>query len=164
MGLIRYSCDHILGHHEPIHVKFGVWRFFIMLYRNMVMKLLKCKKKIFDDVTLRYSIPSLHLVYVEWTNNHHQNLIETLLFLPSDSISKPTVQYAVKVQRSLAPLSRFRGSHITTAHEQECCRFQSYAKSVPSPMKFTSEIYKAWTTFLRSTTTEALWRMTLTAY
>ena len=50
--------------------------------------------------------------------------------------------YAVKVQRSLAPLSRFRGSHITTAHEQ-CCRFQSYAKSVPSPMKLTSEIDKA---------------------
>ena len=51
-------------------------------------------------------------------------------------------EYAVKVQRSLAPLSRFHGSHITTAHEQ-CCRFKSYAKSVPSPMKFTSEIDKA---------------------
>ena len=24
VGLIRYSCCHILGHHEPIHVKFGV--------------------------------------------------------------------------------------------------------------------------------------------
>ena len=51
--------------------------------------------------------------------------------------------YAVKVQRSLAPLSRFRGSHITTAHEQQCCRFQRYANSVPSPMKLTSEIDKA---------------------
>ena len=60
-------------------------------------------------------------------------------------------EYAVKVQRSLAPLSRFRGSHITTAHEQRC-RFQSYAKTVPSPMKFTGEIDKAWTTFLGSTT------------
>ena len=47
MGLIRYSCGHILGHHEPIHVKFGVWRFFIMLYRNMVMKMLKCKQFFF---------------------------------------------------------------------------------------------------------------------
>ena len=28
MGLIRYSCGHISGHHEPIHVKFGVWGFF----------------------------------------------------------------------------------------------------------------------------------------
>ena len=24
MGLIRYSCGHISGHNEPIHVKFGV--------------------------------------------------------------------------------------------------------------------------------------------
>ena len=64
------------------------------------------------------------------------------------------LQYAVKVQRSLAPLSRFPGSHIPTAHEQECCRFQSYANSVRSPMKFTSEIDIAWTTFLGSTTTD----------
>ena len=63
--------------------------------------------------------------------------------------------YAVKAQTSLAPLSRFRGSHIT-AHEQQCCRFQSYAKAVPSPMKLTSEIDKAWTTFLGSTTTDHL--------
>ena len=62
--------------------------------------------------------------------------------------------YAVKVHRSLAPLSRFRGSHIPTAHEQECCRFQSYANSVWSPMKFTSEIDIAWTTFLGSMTTD----------
>ena len=39
------SCCHISGHHEPIHVKFGVWKFFIMFYWNMVMKLLKCKKE-----------------------------------------------------------------------------------------------------------------------
>ena len=52
-------------------------------------------------------------------------------------------QYAVKAQTSLAPLSRFRGSRITTAHAQECCRFQSYAKTVPSRMKFTSEIDQA---------------------
>ena len=63
-------------------------------------------------------------------------------------------QYAVKAHTSLAPLSRFRGSHITTAHEQQCCRFQSYAKTVPSQIKFTSEIDKAWTTFLGSTTTD----------
>ena len=30
MGLILYSCGHILGPHEPIPTKFGVWRFFIM--------------------------------------------------------------------------------------------------------------------------------------
>ena len=46
----------------------------------------------------------------------------------------------------IAPLSRFRGSHITTAHEQQCCRFQSYAKTAPS---WPYEIDKAWTTFLK---------------
>ena len=35
---------------------------------------------------------------------------------------------------------------------------------MPSHMKFTSEIYKAWTTFLGSTTTDELWRRNLTAY
>ena len=45
MGLIRYSCSHISGHHEPIHVKLGVWGFFIMFYWNIVMKMLKCKKE-----------------------------------------------------------------------------------------------------------------------
>ena len=33
------------GHLEPIHVKFGVWGFFIMLYWNRVIKMLKCKKE-----------------------------------------------------------------------------------------------------------------------
>ena len=35
---------------------------------------------------------------------------------------------------------------------------------MPSRMKLTSEIYEAWTTFLGSTTTDELWRRTLTAY
>ena len=35
-------------------------------------------------------------------------------------------QYAVKAQTSLALLSRFRGSRVTTAHAHQCCRFQSY--------------------------------------
>ena len=59
MGLNRYSCGHILGHHEPIHVKFGVWRFFIIAlpkygHENAEMQ----KKKKNDDVTLQYSIGS----------------------------------------------------------------------------------------------------------
>ena len=62
--------------------------------------------------------------------------------------------YAVKAQTSLAPLSRFRGSRVTTGHAHQCCRFQSYAKTVPSRMKLTSEVDKAWTTFLGSTTTD----------
>ena len=40
-----HSCGYILGHQEPIHIKFGVWGFFIMFYWNMVMKMPKCKKK-----------------------------------------------------------------------------------------------------------------------
>ena len=46
-------------------------------------------------------------------------------------------QYAVKAHTSLAPLSRFRGSHSTTTHEEQCCRFQSYAKTA-----IANEIYK----------------------
>ena len=44
MGLIRYSCGHISGHREPIHVKF-VWGVFITFYWNMVVKILECKKE-----------------------------------------------------------------------------------------------------------------------
>ena len=44
MGLMLYSCGHILGPHEPIPTKFGVWRFFIMLYRTMKTKSWKCWK------------------------------------------------------------------------------------------------------------------------
>ena len=65
-------------------------------------------------------------------------------------------EYAVNVQRSLAPLSWFPGSRKPTAHVHQCCRFQSYGRAedcMPSPMKFTSEVYIAWTTFLGSTTT-----------
>ena len=63
MGLIRYSCGHILGHHEPIHVKFGVWRFFIMLYRNKVMKMLKCKQKILMTSQFGTLLANLHLFF-----------------------------------------------------------------------------------------------------
>ena len=59
-----------------------------------------------------------------------------------------------KAQTSLAPLSRFRGSHVTTAHEQQCCRFQSYAKIVPSRMKLTLKLTKREPAFLGSTKTD----------
>ena len=81
-------------------------------------------------------------------------LVSITLLNNRNGFPPPPTLYAVKAQTSLAPLSRFRGSHITTAHEQQCCRFQSYAKTVPSPMKLTSEIDKAWTTFLGSATTD----------
>ena len=43
MGLITHLSGHISGPHEPIHVKFGAWGFFIMSYWNMVMEVLKYK-------------------------------------------------------------------------------------------------------------------------
>ena len=64
-------------------------------------------------------------------------LVQDLLY--SRKVSN--AQYAVKAQTSLAPLSRFRGSRVTTAHAHQCCIFQSYAKTVPS----TYEIDDAWT-------------------
>ena len=46
VGLIRYSCGHISGHHEPNHVKFGVWGFFIMFSWIWSRKYWNAKKKI----------------------------------------------------------------------------------------------------------------------
>ena len=51
--------------------------------------------------------------------------------------------YAVKTQTSLAPLSRFRGSRVTTAHAHQCCRFQSHAKTVPSRMKYAVKVQRS---------------------
>ena len=60
--IIRYSCSHIWGHHEPIHVKFGVWwGFCIMFYWNMIMKMLKCKKE--NLMTSHFSTPYKPLYY-----------------------------------------------------------------------------------------------------
>ena len=67
MGLIRYSCGHISGPHEPIPTKFGLWMFFIMLHRYMVSRTLKCKKNFCDVITSVLYI--WLLVYVlEWQN------------------------------------------------------------------------------------------------
>ena len=61
-------------------------------------------------------------------------------------------QYAVKAQTSLAPLSRFHGSRITTAHAHQCCIFQSYAKTVPSRTKLIMQLTMHEPTFLGSMT------------
>ena len=76
-------------------------------------------------------------------------------------------QYAVKAQTSLAPLSRFRGSRITTAHEQQC-RFQNYVKT----HAIANEIDKRnWQSVNHipgihdnGPRDHGLWRLTLTAY
>ena len=60
-----------------------------------------------------------HILFCIWfTTNFHCSVLKKIPFL-----------YAVKVQRSLAPLSWFPGSRKPTAHVHQCCRFQSYAKS-----------------------------------
>ena len=59
-------------------------------------------------------------------------------------------QYAVKAP-SLAPLSRFRGSLVTTAHARQCCIFQSYVKTVPSRMKLTKREPHSWEPRQRTT-------------
>ena len=80
-------------------------------------------------------------------------------------------QYAVKVQRSLAPLSWFPGSRKPTAHVHQCCRFQSYAKS-RRLHAITNEIYKRNLHCVNhipgihdnGPPRTTLWRLTLTAY
>ena len=81
---------------------------------------------------------------------------------------KSFMQYrdAVKVQTSLAPLSWFPGSRVTTAHAHQCCRFQSYAKTVPSRMKLTMKLTMrepTWDPWHR-TRDHGVCRLTLTVY
>ena len=72
-------------------------------------------------------------------------------------------EYVVKAQTSLSPLSRFRGSRVTTAHAHQihqCCIFQSYAKTVPSQMKLTMKLTMREPTFMGSMTTDTWsWRV-----
>ena len=62
----------------------------------------------------------------------------------------PPLEYAVKTQTSLAPLSRIHGSRVTTAHAHQCCIFHSYAKTVPSRMKLTMKLTMREPTFMGS--------------
>ena len=79
--------------------------------------------------------------------------------------------YAVKVQRSLAPLSWFPGSRKPTAHVHQCCRFQSYAKS-RRLHAIANEIYKRNLHCVNhipgihdnGPPRTTLWRLTVTAY
>ena len=65
MGLIRYSCGHILAATmNRCMSNLVCGRFFIMLYRNMVMKMLKCKQFWRFDagyVKLRYKLSGMEL-------------------------------------------------------------------------------------------------------
>ena len=55
-GLIRYSCGYISGHHEPIHVKFGVWGFFLHVLLKYHHENAEMQKRKYDDVTPQYSL------------------------------------------------------------------------------------------------------------
>ena len=55
---------------------------------------------------------------------------------------------------SLAPWSWFHGSRVTTVHVHQCCRFQNYAKTVPSRIKLTMKLTMREPTFMGSMTTD----------
>ena len=104
------------------------------------------------------------MIYVTWSGMG--NLFCIFLYKSVDMFSKfhhfmfskymclRMSQYAVKAQTSLALLSRFRGSRVTTAHAHQCCIFQSYAKTVPSRMKLTMKLTMREPTFMGSMTTD----------
>ena len=56
MGLIRYSCSHISGPHESIHVKVFVWSFFCHVLLKYGHENAEMQNWKFDDVTLQDSI------------------------------------------------------------------------------------------------------------
>ena len=60
VGLISYLCGHILGPHEPIPTKFGLWMFLLMLHQYMVSKMKK-KKIFFVMSSLLCSIEAVSL-------------------------------------------------------------------------------------------------------
>ena len=73
-------------------------------------------------------------------------------------------QYAVTAQTSLAPLSWFHGSRVSTAHVHQCCRFQSYAKTVPSRMKLTMKLTMRDGIHDNGPRDHGVWRLTLALY
>ena len=97
---------------------------------------------------LRVSSPTLFIKL-----SHRQLRAGRVLMLQLNNVSLRTRRalYAVKAQTSLAPMSRFRGSRVTTAHEQQCSGFSDVMqRSVPSRMKLTMRE----PTFLGSITTD----------
>ena len=96
MGLIRYSCGHISGPHEPIPTKFGLWMFFIMLHRYMVSKMLKLKKKFFVMSSLLYSVMA--------TQNYDLCKFECQMFFSMHVIIEPLSNIISLLRRFLKGL------------------------------------------------------------
>ena len=70
MGLITYSCGHISGPHKPIHVKFGVWGFFIEIWS---WKCLNAKSNFWwRHTSLLYCLLLLLMGY--YTNINERNI------------------------------------------------------------------------------------------
>ena len=69
-----------------------------------------------------FAIPALSLLFF---NTYITETDSVLIIHISLCISGRAMHtLLIKAQTSLAPLSRFRGSRITTAHAHHCCRFQ----------------------------------------
>ena len=75
---------------------------------------------------------------------------------------KTIARTLLKPQTSLAPLSWFHGSRVTTAHVHQYCIFQNYANEIDY------EIDDAWPNIQgihdNGPRDHSVWRLTLTAY
>ena len=103
---------------------------------------------------IAYQCPNMiHFNVVDFSEHHTEEMISFFWRsvykpAPSNFLSAGSLALClyvilhspVKVQRSLAPLSRFWFS-IPSAHEQQCCRFQSLRTLCDRSMKCTSKIY-----------------------
>ena len=105
--------------------------FFIMLYRNMVMKMLKCKQIFFDDVTLRYSIFLLfvlcHMIdccsfQLSWQQAIFFNffILFTLHNFHFISLMVPIMQDRYMCVNSIMVISLY-SFHIPKSTGQPCC-------------------------------------------
>ena len=170
------KCDHELKSLVPKSNKstFGTSEKNRFLWRNFI-HISMGKKNLEEKKTYLRELSGSNFHSVTSSNVILYNDVKNSIFIKSGFIWfwNLALQYAVKAQTSLAPLSRFRGSRITTAHEQQCCSFQSYARTMPSQMKLTRKLTKrephSWdpwqqTTWSRRVTSDfnsVLWAMSL---
>ena len=102
------------GHHEPIHVKFRVWGFFIMFYWNMVMKMLKCKKE--NLMTSHFSTLCNENVSLSekmnWGNFHSKILL----------LSKKSFYPSLDLQSRFWPLLTCEGWNFAKSRNFDSCQ------------------------------------------
>ena len=112
---------HILGHYEPIYVKFGVWGFFHHVLLKYCHENAEMQKTKFDDVTLQYSI-DLKIMWKWGFSPHLINVLEdwkkfkVITFLSGGGTKN--------VQSLLVPLGKMGGG---TWENQNCpCKTKIY--------------------------------------